>query len=109
MNEAIKLAIEKGGYLNDLPWEAQKAPEQNIQIENGIMQFGTLSGNHYGMPSAEVFLDPLFWKCLGKALGQGDFKNDETGQGSWKFNWHRFIDHIAEGKDPELYWKEIIK
>ena len=45
MNEAIKLAIENGGYFYSL-----KATERHQEV---------------------VCLDPLFWQALGKALGWG--------------------------------------
>lgn len=28
---------------------------------------------------------------------------------NWKYFWHQFIDHLAEGKDPEEFFKELIK
>lgn len=27
----------------------------------------------------------------------------------WKDKWHRFIDHLAEGKDAESFFKELLK
>ena len=27
----------------------------------------------------------------------------------WKFHWHRFIDHLAEGKDAESYFEALLK
>lgn len=70
------------------------------------------------------FLDPLFWQSLGKAMGwnQGDIgvcsSCGSRGEAEnhvkcncseplpeiieeWLYQWHRFIDHLAEGKDAE--------
>ena len=50
------------------------------------------------------FLDPLFWQALGKAMGwdkKMDFTDDEYPD--WKDYWHRFIDHLADGKSYENF------
>lgn len=58
MNEAIKLAIEKGGYKYghgiDGDYETDGWSYQEI-IDDGIQD--------------KLVLDPLFWQALGKALG----------------------------------------
>ena len=58
----------------------------------------------------EALCDPDFWSALGKARGwrtiqHSDLIGDETVQ--WKVNWHRFIDHLAEGKDIESFFATI--
>jgi hypothetical protein len=45
----------------------------------------------------EHLQDPTFWKALGKARSWQD-------TGAWLFHWHRFIDHIAFGKDVESFF-----
>jgi hypothetical protein len=27
---------------------------------------------------------------------------------SWQYHWHRFIDHLAEGKTPEDFFRELL-
>lgn len=60
-----------------------------------------------------LFLDPLFWQSLGKAMGWKDGNAESAGDGlvftcpvckqlsggrtEWLYHWHRFIDHLAEG------------
>jgi hypothetical protein len=44
--------------------------------------------------------DPAFWKALGKARNWQD-------TGAWLFHWHRFIDHIAFGKDVESFFSSL--
>lgn len=110
MNEAIKLAIEKGGYEYD---EAKHNHTGDIALTN----------------------DPLFWQALGKALRwektftvclacggtyytveKNPFKRRQCEHEKpvkdvflWLYHWHRFIDHIAEGKDADSFFKELIK
>jgi hypothetical protein len=47
----------------------------------------------------ETFLDPAFWKALGYGLGWRS--------GDWKAVWHRFIDHLANDKTPELFFESL--
>jgi hypothetical protein len=69
--------------------------------------------------SSDVFLDPLFWQSLGKAMGW-EFvskerkvqytKNHKLNSYSqeWLYQWHRFIDHLAEGKDAESFFENTL-
>jgi hypothetical protein len=72
------------------------------------------SGSHLVQRSVEMaFLDPFFWQALGKARGWGELKlpnRSPIGQheeGRWFFHWHRFIDHLAEGKDAESFFESL--
>lgn len=69
-----------------------------------------------------ALLDPLFWQALGKAErweestvhscifcdgndeGSGDYLGPE-----WKWQMHRFIDHIIEGKPIDTFFDELLK
>ena len=44
--------------------------------------------------------DRAFWEALGKARNWQD-------TGAWLFHWHRFIDHIAFGKDVESFFSNL--
>lgn len=69
----------------------------------------------------EALLDPLFWQSLGKAMGWGTGCNICSGDECinpkehltknhkypWQIEWHRFIDHLAEGKSIELFFAEL--
>lgn len=84
MEEAIKKAIE-GGYLKAL---------------NDIT----------GLPSdflneSAVLLDPLFWQALGKAEG---WIYPVGGMNGLR-EWHKFIDHLAEGKDAESFFTNLLE
>ncbi len=74
------------------------------------------------MPSekSRVLLDPLFWQALGKAegwekktvKGQPCGIKDCTGEHlkgtDWKEQWHRFIDHLAEGKTADSFFENLL-
>ncbi len=89
------------------------------------METGTAWRNRF-------LLDPAFWQALGKARGwerrtpvcifDGDMSQftgfDEkcpscgrelTHPLTWKYQWHCFIDHLAEGKDAESFFAELLK
>jgi len=63
-----------------------------------------------------IFLDPTFWQSLGKALGWGyivvcpvcdesDYEKTRNVE-EWLYHWHKFIDYLAEGKNPQDYFKD---
>lgn len=67
---------------------------------------------------AIALLDPLFWQALGRSLGWGDKNTSmwdikgtifEIEMPEWEHHWHRFIDHLAEGKDAESFFNELLK
>src|SRR3990167_11296749 len=62
------------------------------------------------------FLDKNFWVALGKSLGWGqgvffynNFIDGKENNDGWRIYWHRFIDHLAGGKTPEEFFKELLK
>lgn len=85
IQEAIKKAIDGG-------WDSTgMVHEEKNDICNGL------------------FLDPLFWKALGKAMwwGDGRFKVSDWQTHGWLFHWHRLIDHLAEGKSVESFFEQL--
>ncbi len=81
---------------------------------------------------AQFLIDPLFWQSLGKS-GDRDWMNwavcltcgtkvpifrecncdddeDTTPepQMAWEWYWHKFIHHLAEGKDPEDFFTNLL-
>lgn len=108
-------------YINQA---VMKAMEQGYGVDYPIRE------DHRAVWCDHAFLDPFFWKTLGKALEWGSFYDDEgtlriyTGQGwypdthnlpsgsdemMWQAQWHRFIDHLASGKGAESFFENIIK
>lgn len=69
----------------------------------------------------EIALDPLFWKALGKSCNwEGYFCTDcrdivdnenaldHRTQKLWLWQWHRFIDWLAEGKEADEFFAELL-
>ena len=54
-------------------------------------------------------LDPLFWQSLGKAMGWTGkaFYEDGMTLKTWKREWHRFIDKLADGGTAEQFFEEL--
>ena len=59
---------------------------------------------------------PEFWQALGKALWGVEDKDhlrrymgvDEQLMYRWQYEWHKFIDHLAENKDPDDFFKQLL-
>jgi hypothetical protein len=45
-------------------------------------------------------LDPEFWRALGRMLG---WQHERV----WRNHRQRFIDHLAQGKTPELFFATL--
>lgn len=97
MEKAIQKAIEGGYEYKGFDVDGNIQPTANSEL---------------------VLLDRLFWQCLGKSLGWGKicphcnsvthplcWKHKST---SWQHEWHRFIDHLIEGKDPEEFFNNLL-
>ncbi len=75
-------------------------------------------GSSTTKPHSDIFLDPSFWQALGKARGWGK-KTLSNGMVAdvgrdgyinvWQSYWHDFIDHLAEGKDAESFFAELLR
>ncbi len=97
--------IKEGGYN----FERLGNPKSVVERDNALL------------------LDSQAWQCLGKAEGR-DKVCDDCGEGYmksrdnctcgmtypplsywWEYAWHRFIDHLAEGKDAESFFNELLK
>lgn len=67
--------------------------------------------------TAQILLDPEFWRALGKGLGWDKYEPGEPfyipdrhrNSPRWKKQWHFLIDHLAEGKDINSFFEEICK
>ncbi len=86
-------------------------------IEGGFKHQPSKSYNYY-----LTMCNTLFWQCLGKSLRWkkwiklGGMELDEPVspkqqmflRPAWLYHWHSFIDHLAEDKDPELFFNKLI-
>jgi hypothetical protein len=103
MNEAIIVAIEKGGYLlEDIKGRKAKVGRTSDIIE--------IRAGNFIMTIVESMIsqDPLFWQALGKAQGWSNYE-----PGLSYSSWHEFalkyFDLVLTGGDTEQLWKQLIE
>ena len=106
MNEAIRLAIEKGGYED----ESLKAVSYETTSE---------SLHEFYSGTQELYLthNPLFWQALGKALNWWPHNPTEKDllvnsinpyTDGWLYYGRKYFDLLLTGGDTEKFWKEIL-
>ena len=126
MDEAIKLAIEKGGY------EPLWLQSHGKMLVDKNQLYYLIVGEGKPAVFALVFQDPLFWQALSRALGwstscisqcpnvcrvhqgQYDFCNNfeclchKPNQIDWKKVAHQYFDLLLTGGDTSKFWKELL-
>lgn len=131
IEEVIKKAVE-GGWKPKMDEKFKKKFE--VEHDNVIF-YSKVNVRRYPLDS--IFIDPKFWQALGKYMGwepqsflmcgNADCPNQDkskefkccsecgcgfetyyNGKLDWKQYWHKFIDHLAEGKTAEDYFKTLI-
>ena len=67
----------------------------------------------------ETFLDPAFWRALGRALGweatcelaitcgHGQEECHRCQGSYWMYQWHCFIQHLANGQPPDAFFASL--
>ena len=94
-------------------------------IEGGYEHISNLSSTReyiYSLEKAffaKYCLDPLFWQALGETEHWGEvceschnnisYCCEQAYFRNWRKIWHSFIDHLAEGKDINSYFEELLK
>ena len=67
----------------------------------------------------KLLCDPLFWQCLGKAIGKygrketyvprsGEVDIVYSDNEQWFDGWHDFITHLSKGGNPDNFFKELL-
>ena len=113
ITQAIEKAVKGGLDLDDFP----PVDLKHLCIED----------------TAPLFLSRHFWQCLGKKMGwdstyhyckkgcgrEGNTDWDKIGKTGnsfladavsgieWRYRWHHFIQHLAEGKSAEEWFKNL--
>ena len=98
IEQAITKASTDGRWKDGHVWGLEG--ERVILIDDLGNRVGALSFH-------EALLDPAFWQSLGKALGwdEGALTSPTyKGGWMWRHQWHRFIDHLADGGTPDSYF-----
>ncbi len=117
MEQAIKKSIE-GGYepCEFTPYAEVKLLRKGSHWSAQWLWCSNAEGESCGSELTKIFIDPLFWQCLGKAMGWR--KRDSAWAAynqfrcegeEWKFYWHEFIWHLSKGKDHESFFTNLIK
>lgn len=109
--QAIREATEKGGWK--LNWYFSHFSDNEVV-------FGNINNDSEDNPCYyknvyEILLDTSFWLALGKARWwekrmtyYNSFLDGKENNDTWRLEWHRFIDHLAEGKDIESFFKQLL-
>ena len=121
MEQAIKIAIENGWGINRYGNKFVKLLTTNefhtsFEINQTMADFDDKTGEQIEVPvrdslhTDKILLDPLFWKALGKGLGweKLDIVTNSAEYREWNGQWHRFIDHLVEGKDIDSFFAGLI-
>jgi hypothetical protein len=108
IEQVIREAVENGygGTMEGHPLRVERCDAYDAfqaQVwfrRDGVQSMVYLKG---------IFLDPLFWQALGKARGwqAPESRNRDVLNGEWVDQWHRFIDHLAEGNDAESFFSRL--
>jgi len=99
IQQAIEKAIE-GGLREGEKWKFVSANRYWAVWLDGNGTETTIAMEMY-------FMSPLFWQSLGKAMGWRQDEDQWGDRAEWVSQWHRFIDHLAEGKDAESFFKNL--
>jgi len=116
IEEALHKAVAEGYYVQSF-----YGVEMYYSGANNEYSVWTRKDNHSSFMEyvEKTFLDPCFWQALGRAL-QWDHKvmtvhEVENGRPTivtragqhWFYQWHRFIDFLAEGKTAEDFFATL--
>lgn len=116
MNNAIKLAIQKGGYnpITYLEAGIRKSEPDPVLPRTNI----TFKDNHWDyVYNNDIVLDAEFWQALGKALGWGIEHHGRIALHKCTkrclFQWFSMATTYFQlqlvGRDTEKFWKDLLK
>jgi len=116
IQEAINTAVAGGYHLHGTDGGATVYTGANSEFSAW-----TRTDNHssFMIPVQETFLDPAFWRALGRVLGWEEMcelaitcmhgqEECRRCQGSyWMYQWHCFIQAIAQGQTPDTFFASL--
>jgi hypothetical protein len=119
IENAIQKAIEGGydfkGRIRGENWDIYNGPyEDDLTGKPCLMVVFGPERRTYSL--AVLWIDPLFWQCLGKALGWGDESECPLACCGgicpinipmWQSQWHRFISHLSGGGTIGSFFENI--
>ena len=113
IQEAIDKANERGYHIH-----GSDGMETSYEGANSDFSAWTRKDNasSFLVPTEETFLDPRFWQALGRTLGwsegcdlaitcvHGEEECHSCRGYYWMYQWHCFIQAIADGKTPDVFF-----
>lgn len=113
LHEVIQKAIESG-YIPKYDFDIE-IPNQVIITDDGSICLTGEGGKILGVYDIEkIILDSLFWQALGEEMEWDKeitayitFDKGKENNESWRLHWHQLIDHLAEDKSIEDYFKNL--
>ena len=116
IQEAVNKAVEGGYHIHGTDGMATVYTGANSQYSAW-----TRTDNHssFLIPVEETFLDPAFWRALGRTLGweeacdlaitcvHGHEECRRCHGYYWMYQWHCFIQHIADGQTPVAFFASL--
>jgi hypothetical protein len=113
IHEAIEKAVEGGYHIY-----GSDGMDTSYEGANSDFSAWTRTDNAstFLVAVEATFLDPQFWQALGKALGwnavcnftsicvHGEEECQSCRGSYWMYQWHCFIQALADGKIPEAFF-----
>jgi hypothetical protein len=106
LEEVLKKAREGGYHINGS--EGMDTDSRGAHRDGAACTRNDTTSTCLGTME-DTFLDPLFWRALGLALGwyEGVATSCLVYEQWWRQPWHRFIDHLADGHTPETFFARM--
>ena len=116
IQEAVNTAVEGGYHLHGTDSVATV-----YTGANDAYSAWTRTDNHssFLVPVEETFLDPAFWRALGRTLGwekacdlaitcrHGHEECRRCHGSYWMYQWHCFIQYMADGHPPDTFFASL--
>lgn len=108
MERAIQKAIKTGWKPKHWMYKSGIKTETIFEKTHLVIKDGVTT---HHLSYSEIREDPLFWQALGKAEGWGEdgYCPNICKREHWLRYWHNFINHLAEGKDVDSFFKDLLK
>jgi hypothetical protein len=106
LEQSIRDAHATGSYFKGYSIEFMYGGPMREQRVIGVL-FDPDGDAKVALTETEILLQPHFWSALGKARGWGYEKKWQYNGAVWLESWHRFIDHLADGKDAESFFATL--
>jgi hypothetical protein len=116
IQEAVNTAVAGGYHLHGTDGVTTVYTGANSEFSAW-----TRTNNHssFMVSVHETFLDPAFWRALGRALGweetcelaitcvHGQEECRRCHGYYWMYQWHCFIQHLANGQTPDTFFASL--